>query len=97
MWGVVTFRPLPTKLSFAGCQSSAFQICPVRNVPAAETLALPPDFSCFVLFVGLCSKYYVVAERSGNTYYRDDVEGFIQEFFLGGRNVDACKGGICMR
>ena len=61
-----------------------------------KTLALPPDFSCFVLFVGLCSKYYMVAERSGNTYYRDDVEGFIQEFFLGGRNVDACKGYACV-
>ena len=89
--GLVTFRPLPTKLSFAGCQSSAFQICPVRNIPAA----LPPDFSCFVLFFGLCSKYYMVAERSGNTYYGNDVmEEFIQKFFLGGGNVDACKGGM---
>ena len=100
---VVTFCPLLTKLSFAGCQSSVFQICPVRNLPAAKTLALPPDFSCFVLFFGLCSKCYVVAERSGNacygrkagnTYYEDDVEGFIQEFFLEGGNVDMCKGGI---
>ena len=45
--GLVTFRPLLTKLSFAGCQLSAFQICPVRNISAAKTLALPPDFSCF--------------------------------------------------
>ena len=49
--GLVTFHPLLTKLSFAGCQSSAFQICPVRNISAAETLALPPDFLlCFVLW-----------------------------------------------
>ena len=59
-----------------------------------KTLALPPDFSCFVLFFGLCSKYYVVAERSGNACYVNDVEGFIQEYFLGGRNVDTCKGGM---
>ena len=31
----------------------------------------------------------MVAERPGNTYYEDDGEGFIQEFFLGGGNVDA--------
>ena len=42
-FGLVTFHPLLTKLSFAGCYSSTFQICPVRNLPAA----LPPHFSCF--------------------------------------------------
>ena len=36
----------------------------------------------------------MVAERPGNTHYEDDVEGFIQEFFLGGGNVDTCKGGM---
>ena len=63
------FRLLLTKLSFAGYHLSAFQICPVRNIPAAKALA----FSRFVLFVGWCSKYYMVAERPGNTYYEDDV------------------------
>ena len=35
----------------------------------------------------------MVTERPENTYYEDDVKGFIQEFFLGGGNVDTCKGG----
>ena len=91
--GLVTFHPLLTKLSFAGCQSSAFQICPVRNLPAA----LPPDFSCFVLFFGLCSKYYMVAERPGNTYYGNDVKGFIQEFFLREGKCRHVQRGVCMR
>ena len=40
----------------------------------------------------------MVVERSGNTYYVNDVEGFIQEFFLGGGNVDVCKlrGHACV-
>ena len=36
----ITFRPLLAKFSFASYHSSTFQICPVRNIPAAKTLII---------------------------------------------------------
>ena len=83
------FSPITNQAFFCWLPFKYFSDLSSKKYSCYKTLALPPDFSCFVLFFGLCSKYYMVAERPGNTYYGDDVKGFIQEFFLGGGNVDA--------